>query len=99
MNVESLNVDTINSADAGENLICASVHVRYKLRSGGYSCQLNFARTKVHHENTTPRAEMEAAVLNASTCHIVKTSLRKFHQKCINVTDSQVVLHWIHCVN
>ena len=33
----SLNVETINSADAGENLICASVHVRYQLRSGGYS--------------------------------------------------------------
>ena len=95
---ENLNVETINSADAGDNLICASVHVRYKLRSGGFSCQLIFARTKVHHETTTPRAEMEAAVLNASTSHVVKTSLKKWYQKCTNVTDSQVVLHWIHCV-
>ena len=94
----SLNVDTINSADAGENLICASVHVRYQLRSGGFACQLIFARSKVVHEMTTPRGEVEAAVLNASTGHVVKNSLRKWYQKCTNVSDSQVALHWIHCV-
>ena len=96
-NAVNLDVETINVADAGDNLICAAVYARYKLKSGKYSCQLIFARTKVVHDLTTPRAELEAAVLNASTGHVVRKSLAKWHKKCINLTDSQVVLHWINC--
>ena len=96
-NAVNLDVETINVADAGDNLICAAVYARYKLKSGKYSCQLIFARTKVVHDLTTPRAELEAAVLNASTGHVVRKSLAKWHKKCINLTDSQVVLHWLNC--
>ena len=62
-NAVNLDVETINVADAGDNLICAAVYARYKLKSGKYSCQLIFARTKVVHDLTTPRAKLEAAVM------------------------------------
>ena len=72
----SLDVELIHSADAGENLICAAVHARYKLRNGNFSCQLIFARTKIVHDLTIPRAELEAALLNATTGHTVIKALK-----------------------
>ena len=92
----SLDIETIDAADAGENLICAAIYARFKLRGGGYSCQLIFARTKVVHDITVPRAELVAALLNASTGHIVKLSLKELLVRRWKLTDSQVALHWIN---
>ena len=36
----NLDVETIEMADASQNLACAAVYVRYKKKFGGYSCQL-----------------------------------------------------------
>ena len=52
--VNDLELETIDMADAGENLICAAIYARFKFRSGKYSCQLIFARTKVVHDLTIP---------------------------------------------
>ena len=49
------------------------------------------------HDITIPHAELEAALLNASTGHIVRKSLKDQHKKGWKVTDSQVTLHWINC--
>ena len=92
----NLDVETIDTADAGENLVCAAIYARFKRRNGEYSSQLIFARTKVVHGITIPRAELVAALLNASTGHIVRRSLGDWHKRCWKVTDSQVVLHWIN---
>ena len=72
----SLDISTIDTADAGKNLICAAVYARFKRRNGTYSCQLIFSRTKIVHDLSTPRAELEAALLNASTGHIVQLALK-----------------------
>ena len=95
-NACSLEIETIDTADAGENLVCAAVYARFKLRDGGYSCQLIFARTKIIHDLSIPRAELIAALLNASTGHVVRMSLKQFHTRCWKVTDSQVALHWLN---
>ena len=95
-NACSLEIETIDTADAGENLVCAAVYARFKLQGGGYSCQLIFARTKIVHDLSTPRAELVAALLNASTGHVVRLSLKGYHARRWKVTDSQVVLHWIN---
>ena len=91
----SLDIETINTADAGEHLVCAAVYARFLRRDGSYSCQLIFARTKIIH-CSTPRAELVAAVLNASTSHVVKTSLKDLHKRAWYITDSQVTLHWLN---
>ena len=93
----NLDVETIDAADAGENLVCAAIYARFLRRDGSYSCQLIFARTKVIHDHTIPRAELVAAVLNASTGHIVRSSLREHHKQSWHITDSQVALHIMNC--
>ena len=95
---ESLDMETIETADAGEKLICACVYVRFKCKSGAFSCQLIFARTKIVHDLSTPRAELEAALLNASSGHIVRLSLKGRITKTWKLSDSQVALHWINCI-
>ena len=68
------------------------------LKGGGYSSQLLFSRSKtVPQDMTLPRAELLAASLNASTGHIVKTAFGERHTKAYKLTDSQVVMHWMHC--
>ena len=94
-----LNCETIDTADASQAMICVAIYIRFKLKSGGYSCQLLFARTKtVPKDMTQPRAEMLAASINASTGHIVKTALGDMHSKCWKLTDSQVALFWIDSI-
>ena len=56
------------------NLVCAAVYARFKRRDGSYSCQLIFARTKIVHDITIPRAELVTALLNASIGHVVRAS-------------------------
>ena len=92
-----LNCETIDTADASPEMICVAIYIRFRLKSGGHSCQLLFARTKsVPKDMTQPRAELLAASMNAATGHIVKTALGERHTKCVKLTDSQVALFWIN---
>ena len=69
----------------------------FKLKGGGYSCQLVFARSKIVPDDMSmPRAELSAAALNAAMGHVVRISFGKFHKGHIKLTDSQVALHWIN---
>ena len=94
----SLDMETIETADAGERLICAAVYARFKRKDGSWSCQLIFARTKIVHDLSIPRAELEAALLNSSTGHVVKSSLGDMVKRSWKLSDSQVALHWINCI-
>ena len=78
--VISLQVETIDAADAGESLTCAAIYARYK------------------HNLSIPRAELEAAHLNASTGHVVRLSLKDRHEKSWKLSDSHVALHWISSI-
>ena len=90
------NIECIDTADASPKMICVAIYARFRRKSGGYSCQLVFARSKIVPEDMSmPRAELLAASINASTGHVVKTAFGKKYQKCLKLTDSQVSLHWI----
>ena len=92
-----LEIETIDTADASQSLACSAIYARIKWKNGEYSCQLVFSRTKVVPKDMTmPRAELLTAVLNASTGHVVKFSFGKYFNKCLKLTDSQIVLHWIN---
>ena len=76
----SLDIETVDFSDASEKMICVAIYVRFLRKSGEYSSQLLFSRTKiVPQDMTLPRAELLAASLNASTGHIVKTALGERH--------------------
>ena len=78
-------------------MTCAAVYARFKLRDGSYSCQLVFSRSKIVPDDTSlPRAELLAALLNANVGHIVQTSFGNFSSQSLKITDSQILLHWIH---
>ena len=92
----NLDIQTLDVGDASSLLMCSAIYARFQLKSGGYSCQLVFARTKIVPDDMSmPRAELSAAVLNAATGHVVKMSFGKFHKGHIKLTDSQVALYWI----
>ena len=93
----SLDIETIDTADASQALACAAIYARFKRRNGEYSCQLVFSRSKIIPKGMTmPRAELFAATLNACTGHVAKLSFDGYVKGCIKLTDSQIVLHWLN---
>jgi len=91
----SLNFTLIASSDASKSIAVASVHTRVPLVSGGFSCQLLTAKSKIVRYNTIPRAELRAAVMSASLSHSVQHYLRQQVSDIIYATDSTIVLHWL----
>ena len=95
----NLDIETLEFGDASDSLICAAVYVRVKRTNGQYSCQLLFARTKLLPlGTTTPRGELAAAELNATTGFVVRRSLGEYHKGYHKFTDSQIALCWINCL-
>ena len=93
----NLDIQTIDFGDASTSLICAAVYARFKLKGGGYSCQLVFSKSKViPEEMSMPRSELSAADLNAKIGFIVQRSFGKYFNDCIKLTDGQICLNWIH---
>ena len=93
----SLEIETLDCADASSSLVCTAIYARILRKTGKYSCQLIFSRSKLIPTGMTiPRAELFAANVNAHTGEIVKRSFGKLHVKCTKLTDSQVTLHWIN---
>ena len=96
----SLDINTIDTADASYHLACAAIYARFKRKSGNYSCQLIFSRSKLIPQGMSqPRAELFAATFNAHTGKIVKRSLQTYHKSSVKLTDSQIVLHCFHNEN
>ena len=88
---------SIEMADASQNLACAIVYVRFKRKSGKFSCQLIFSRSKIIPNGMTiPRAELFGAFLNATTGHVVYTALNNYAKGRCHLTDSQITLFWIN---
>ena len=93
----NMNIETIDTANESENMICVAIYARFKKKNGSHSCQLVLARSKIVPQNTTvPRAELMAALLNASAGKLVKTAFGDLHKRCWKVTDSNATLDWMY---
>ena len=93
----NLEMDTIECGDASKDMICIAIYVRFLRKSGEYSCQLLFARSKLVPDGTTiPRAELFAASTNSHTGEIIKRSLGANLTNSIKLTDSQLTMHWLN---
>ena len=91
-----LNITTLDFGDASESLSCVAIYVRFKRRSGAYSYQLVFAKSKLIPDNTTqPRGELLAALNNTHAGEVVRRALLSYHQRSFKFTDSQIVLFWM----
>lgn len=82
------------SCDASEKIAICVVHARYKLRNGGYSCQILTAKSKLVDTSTIPRAELKGARMAAAMGFICKENLDVTSIKYL--TDSTIVLHWLN---
>ena len=92
----SLDMEILGFGDSSAKMACCAIYVRFKRKSGSYSCQLVMAKTKIIPSDTSlPRAELIAGTLNATTGHVVDLSLSKFVVGRVNFTDNQVALYWI----
>ena len=92
-----VSINTIDTGDASQSMICIAIYARYKRLDGSFSCQLILGRSKILPDGTTPpRAEMMAATLNAHTGQVVRKALHKYHKEYVKLTDSQIVIHWIN---
>ena len=93
----SLDINTINTGDTSHQLACAATYAQFKQKSGSYSYQLIFNRSKLIPQGMSQhRIELFAVTLNAHTGEIVKRSLKTYQKSSIKLTDSQIVLHWLH---
>ena len=43
----NLNLEVLEMADASEKLACVAIYGRFRLKSGSFSCQLLFAKSKL----------------------------------------------------
>ena len=96
--VASLDIQTLDFGDASKFMTCSCTYARLLRKTGDYSCQLVFARTRtvVKEVSSLPRAELMAALNNThSGGEVVKSSFGKLHKSSIKLTDSQIALHWI----
>ena len=89
-------VDLLVSVDASKDITVATIHARTLLNDGSYNCNLICAKSKLVHMTTVPRAELRGAVLGATLAHAVKQSIGEHLGRVIFVTDSTIVLHWLH---
>ena len=96
IDAKNLDIVTLDTGDASSKLICTAIYARFERKAGTYSCQLVFSRSKVLAEDvSTPRAELMAAHMNASTGHTVKKAFGDLHKRAYKLSDSMVVLHWL----
>ena len=92
-----IKISTLDFGDASKHIAASAIYGRVLRKNGTYSCQLIFARSKVIQNPTSqPRGELTAAVLNTHTGEVVKQALQSKHDGWTKLTDSQIVLHWIH---
>ena len=92
----SLELNTLDFADASQSLVCVAIYARFKCRSGTHSSQLVLSRSRIVPQGMSqPRAELYAALLNSHTGEVVRKSFHNWHQSSIKQSDSQIVLHWL----
>ena len=93
----NLDIHTIDTADASKEVACSAIYARVLRKTGEYSCQLVFARSKLLPiDITQPKAELAAGAMGTHTAEVVKRSFGPKHKSSIKLTDSQIVLHWLN---
>ena len=88
-------LELVVSVDASKDVAVAAVHARVPLATGGFSCKLLIAKSKLVHTATVPRGELKAAVMGASLAHAVAVDLGDQVDDIIFVSDSTIVLFWM----
>ena len=92
----SEQVELVISVDASQYVAIAAAHARSQLPDGTFACRLIAGKSKLTKLATIPRGELKAAVMGASVAHSIKAALGDQVTRTIYVTDSTIVLYWLH---
>jgi len=82
-------------ADAAEHAGGAAVYAGRRLKTGGWSCKLVAAKSKLM-KYTIPRNELSAILLATELAFLVKKALGDKIQEILYITDSTIALSWCH---
>ena len=83
----------------GSNIAYGFVgYIRWKLAKGGYWCRLIVAKSRIAplHKTTTPRMELNGAVLSKRGRQIIEEELNLKFEKVLHLIDSETVLKMLH---
>ena len=94
-NAKSPNMTIIVSCDSSQDIALASVHARFELTDGSFSCQLVTAKSKLVKANSIPRGELKGATMASVLAHTVCRNIKEQTDEVYYVTDSTIVLYWI----
>ena len=86
----------IVSCDASTLIAACSVHARFEMTDGSFSCNLLAAKSKLLSQLTVPRAELRACLLGASLAYTIKMLIPHKITKIYYVVDSQICLFWLN---
>lgn len=88
-------LELLVATDASQHIGVVAVYARVPQQSGGFSCQLLVAKSKLLTGLTIPKAELRSAVAAAVLANVVKSNLGDKLLRATYVTDSTVCLYWI----
>lgn len=80
--------------DGSDDAMCATAHVRWTMKDGSYQCFLYTSKTRVTpiKKETTPRIEMQSAVLGARLAKTILTYSGLEFEEIIHIVDSTCTL-------
>ena len=75
-----------------------AAYIRWKLKSGGYWCRLIMAKSRIAplHKTTTPRMELNGAVLSKRGRQVIEKEMNIQFERVIHLVDSETVLHMLN---
>ena len=87
----------INAGDTAKHHIkVAGVWVRFRLKSGKFSCQHLIGRSMLGDENSTiPKQELESLTMCSNMGLITRQTLDKWVESYITISDSTISLCWV----
>ena len=73
-------------------------YVRWKLQDGSYFVQLVMAKSRIAplHKVTTPRMELNGAVLSKRGRQVIEQEMRFQFERVLHLVDSETVMNMIH---
>ena len=83
----------------GSNLAYGfAAYIRWKLKDGRYWCRLIMAKSRIAplHKTTTPRMELNGALLSKRARQVIETKMRFNFEKVIHLIDSLTVHSMLH---
>ena len=83
----------------GSNLAYGfAAYIRWKLKNGKYWCRLIMAKSRIAplHKTTTPRMELNGALLSKRARQVIETEMRFNFEKVIHLIDSLTVHSMLH---